>query len=347
MKRLVLVALLLWSASVQASFYGHFNGYTTLSRSGSTVLTATDVQFVLDNYPCLSGCSYRMQGNHQLRESSGGGIVLQKQWGVVSPLHYRANFSANGAPGFCYFAQNNGAAYLTSSDQSPFITPNTPLSLGSDGPWLSATACIPLLPPKPECPGDPSCPPTGNTCLPEDTTCQLSPIVINLGNGKYDLAGDDDPVRFDLDADGSLDRITWTARANRDMAFLALDRNQNGRIDDGAELFGDHTPVPSPGIAANGFDALAALDANGDGLVDARDPSWPRLLLWVDANHDGTSAPPELTPLSSTNITSLEVRYRHTDRTDDDGNVFRYAAKLHRRGAGDRTYYDVYFHRVE
>src|SRR5215212_163113 len=75
----------------------------------------------------------------------------------------------------------------------------------------SSQFCLYGPAPKPVCPGDPSCPPTGTSCLPEDPDCQLSPIVLNLGYGGYQLTGLRNPVEFDLDADGKPDRIAWTA----------------------------------------------------------------------------------------------------------------------------------------
>jgi hypothetical protein len=263
-----------------------------------------------------------------------GGVSYTAPPRSTTPWSHSLTTPSPAVPGTCYTGR------ITASGTGP------------DGYASRSSGSYPICyygppTPKPECPGDPSCPPTGSACLPEDVECQLSPIVINLGNGKYDLAGDDDPVVFDLDADGTADRITWTARGNRDMAFLALERTGNDAIDNGAELFGDHTPLPGGQAAANGFEALASVDLNGDGVIDANDPVWPDLTLWVDANHDGRSSPSELMPLSATNIESLEVRYRRTNRTDDDRNVFRYAAKLHRRRDGDRTYYDVYFHRAQ
>ncbi|HKO54862.1 MAG TPA: hypothetical protein VJ276_03225 [Thermoanaerobaculia bacterium] len=262
-----------------------------------------------------------------------GGVAYTAPPRSATPWSHSIQTPNPAVPGICYTGR------VTASGTGP------------DGYATSSLGSYPICfygppPPKLECPGDPSCPPTGSACLPEDVECQLSPLVINLGNGKYDLAGDDDPVVFDLDADGTADRITWTARGNGDMGFLALERTGNDAIDNGAELFGDHTPLPGGEPAANGFEALAQYDENGDGVIDASDPVWPRLTLWIDVNHDGRSSASETVRLSATNIISLEVRYRRTNRTDDDGNVFRYAAKLHQRGAGDRTYYDVYFNRV-
>ncbi|HEX2123397.1 MAG TPA: hypothetical protein VHL59_17330 [Thermoanaerobaculia bacterium] len=170
-----------------------------------------------------------------------------------------------------------------------------------------------------------------------DRTLGCSPIVINFTGG-YALAGADDPVLFDIDADGVKNRIGWTARGS-DEAFLALDVDGNGRIDDGRELFGN-------AIAANGFEALRALDDNGDGAIDARDRIWPRLLLWRDADHDGLSTAAELTSVAATAIHSFDLGYAWTGRVDPHGNEFRYAAALSAISAGarvQRQLYDVFF----
>jgi uncharacterized repeat protein (TIGR02543 family) len=183
-----------------------------------------------------------------------------------------------------------------------------------------------------------------NSGCPQFQNCN-SPIIINLGNGPYQLSGRNEPVRFDIDANGTLDRIGWTA-AGAPMAFLALDRNGNGTIDSGSELFGNHTPVPG-GVAANGFDALAQYDANGDGVIDASDPIWPSLLRWTDLNHDGISQPSELALLSASAVTAISLDYHWTGRRDQSGNIFRYQSKVWIDSTGKhatpRPVYDVYF----
>jgi hypothetical protein len=74
--------------------------------------------------------------------------------------------------------------------------------------------------------------------------------------------------------------------------WIAIDRDGDGAITSGFELFGDAT-------AKNGFLALAALDANADGVIDRADPDFAKLLLWADANGDRESTPDELRPLAS------------------------------------------------
>ncbi len=99
---------------------------------------------------------------------------------------------------------------------------------------------------------------------------KTDPLVLDLASNGFTTRGLDDAVRFDLDADGRGDRIS---APSGDDALLALDRNGNGRIDDGRELFGDQNG------AANGFAELAKYDDNRDGRIDAQDAVFDRLLL--------------------------------------------------------------------
>ena len=104
---------------------------------------------------------------------------------------------------------------------------------------------------------------------------KTDPLVLDLAGNGFSTRGLDDAVRFDLDADGRTDRIS---APSGDDALLALDRNDNGRIDDGRELFGDQNG------AANGFAELGKYDDNGDGRIDLQDAVFERLrLLRFDA----------------------------------------------------------------
>lgn len=173
-----------------------------------------------------------------------------------------------------------------------------------------------------------------------------SPIVIHLANGNYELTGPQDSVAFDLDADGVRERLTWTA-ADTAQAFLALDRNENGTIDNGRELFGTYTRLTSGANAANGFIALAELDDDGDGVVDANDASWARLLLWVDANHDGVSQSAELRRIGESRVRSVATRHAWSGRRDAHGNTFRYRGQvtlqLPNGAVTPQAIYDVFF----
>lgn len=158
-----------------------------------------------------------------------------------------------------------------------------------------------------------------------------SPILINLEGQGFFLTGLDDPVSFDLDADGFAETVGWSTREG-DEAFLVLDRNGNGTIDDGRELFGNFTDQP-PSDDPNGFLALTVFDdgstgGNADGIISAEDAIFPWLQLWHDRDHDGLSTGDELTPLDESEVVAIHLSPVFAQRRDRHGNLLRYAAQV-------------------
>ncbi|HSI22053.1 MAG TPA: putative Ig domain-containing protein [Methylophilaceae bacterium] len=132
------------------------------------------------------------------------------------------------------------------------------------------------------------------------------PLTLDLDGDGLETVGisSTNPILFDHDSDGLKNATGWI---KPDDGFLALDRNGNGSIDDGSELFGDSTPLYTGGKAADGFAALAQEDTNGDGLVNAKDANFADLRIWQDTNSDGLTDAGELHTLEELGIAGLHV----------------------------------------
>ena len=155
-------------------------------------------------------------------------------------------------------------------------------------------------------------------------------LSIDLDDRGIPLTDPGHGVVFDIAASGKPVRVSWTPPGSGD-AFLALDRNNNGTIDDGSELFGNHTTQPptTQKGGLNGFLALAEFDrvengGNGDGWITEDDAVYSQPRLWIDSNHDGVSQPGELKTLAECGVRAIALHYTLAKLTDASGNQFRF-----------------------
>ena len=136
---------------------------------------------------------------------------------------------------------------------------------------------------------------------------------------------------LDHNADGIKMATGWISA---DDGIVVMDRDGNGTIDSGRELFGDNTlnaSTPNPGDThANGYAALAELDLNADGKIDSSDAAYTQLRIWQDLNQNGISEAGELKTLAELNIASIGVVGTASNINLGNGNTMPLAATLTR-----------------
>ena len=158
-------------------------------------------------------------------------------------------------------------------------------------------------------------------CLEDCDPIATSPLILDLDGDGVEA---DALAFFDHEGDGWTELSRW---ANEDDGVLVWDKNNDGVINDGSELFGNNTVLANGRKAAHGFAALADLDDNGDGVIDASDAAWTelRVMRWTDDNNNDIKDDGEesLVTLDSLAIESLNTGFTNSDYVDESGNEHR------------------------
>jgi len=256
--------------------------------------------------------------------------------------------------------QWNGAGYIDSGTEFPPYDeePENPEDLPDipmpepgedDNPPLP-----PIIPEKPEEPeGGTEKPQTDNPpSIPEDTKGDIgklwedaensrSPLVVDLdGDGKIETVSTDGNVHFDFDSNQKIENSGWIGKNE---GFLVRDINGNGQIDNGIEMFGNHTVLQNGKNAVNGFEALKDLDSNGNGKFDAEDDAWSQVKVWRDANTNGIVDSGELLTLEQAGIESINLKYDYQKEADENGNLEIQQGTFNRTDGTTGKVSDVWF----
>jgi len=167
-----------------------------------------------------------------------------------------------------------------------------------------------------------------------------SPLVFDLDGDGYELSSlDGSSIHFDLNANDYAEQTGWVGA---DDGLLVYDRNNNGTIDNGTELFGNNTPVNGGGTAADGFAALADFDTNSDNVIDSNDTQFGDLRIWQDINQDGKSENAELKTLSELGIVSINLNATTSSQTVN-GHSIPLVSTFTRLDSTTGNVGDVYF----
>ncbi len=144
-----------------------------------------------------------------------------------------------------------------------------------------------------------------------------SPLILDLDGDGVETVGLGSGVKFDHDGNKFAESTGWVGA---DDGLLVIDRNGNGSIDSGSELFGNNTALKDGKAAANGFAALAEFDSNADGVIDGSDAQFSALRVWKDINGNGVADSGELLTLKDVGVASIKLGYTDIQSIDANGN---------------------------
>ncbi len=167
-----------------------------------------------------------------------------------------------------------------------------------------------------------------------------SPLILDLNGDGVKTTSAENGVYFDHENDGFAERTGWVSAED---GLLVYDRNNNGKIDNGTELFGDNTLLADGSKAENGFEALKEFDSNKDGILDQNDADWYKLQIWQDKNQNGRTDAGELKSLDETGVKSIDLNYSETQLTDSNNNAQKQTSTVTMADGSTANIIDIWF----
>jgi hypothetical protein len=166
-----------------------------------------------------------------------------------------------------------------------------------------------------------------------------TPIILDLNDDGVKTLSVSAGVKFDMFAEGKNVNTGWVSSGD---GLLVMDRNHDGQINDGSELFGSSTTLSNGQKAADGYSALREMDANHDNVIDQNDAAFNDLRVWVDGNSDGVTETGELKTLASLGITQIGVQTA-VGTEADNGNVLGLTSTYQTADGATHAAADVWF----
>jgi len=167
-----------------------------------------------------------------------------------------------------------------------------------------------------------------------------SSIVIDLNRDGITTSPEGNNIYFDLNSNGFAESTGWI---NDQDGLLVADLNNNDKIDNGRELFGNHTLLRDGALAANGFEALKEWDSNGDSIISELDEGWSQLKIWRDKNPYGKTDDGELLSLDEIGLKSIDLNYKEQNITDSSDNKHTQTGKVEWKDGGNSSAVEVWF----
>ncbi|WP_327021768.1 calcium-binding protein [Klebsiella sp. RHBSTW-00484] len=168
----------------------------------------------------------------------------------------------------------------------------------------------------------------------------FSPIILDLDGDGVETRSLQDGIYFDHDGNQFAENTGWVGA---DDGLLVLDKDGNGVIETGNELFGNNTRLKDGTLAANGYQALQDLDSNQDGVLNAEDAAWAQLKIWRDRNGNARTDDGELLTMEEANIAAIDTHYKKSSFVDEQGNSHKQTGNITMTDGSIRAAADVWF----